>query len=134
MSELAIAAFAARTGAHLVDTPRQARFAAFERSFDASTYAEELAAAGVRWLARSDPAFPALLRAIHDPPVGLFVRGSADVSILSGPAVAVVGARAWLVVRDAGRAVVRARPGRRGARRRERPRTRGRRRGAPWRC
>ena len=94
MSELAIAAFAARTGAHLVAAPRQARFAAFERSFDASAYAEELAAAGVRWLARSDPAFPALLRAIHDPPVGLFVRGSADVSILSRPAVAVVGARA----------------------------------------
>jgi DNA processing protein len=37
---------------------------------------------------------PPLLRAIHDPPERLFVRGSADPDLLSRPAVAVVGARA----------------------------------------
>jgi DNA processing protein len=35
-----------------------------------------------------------LLRAIHDPPPGLFVRGDADVELLSRPAIAIVGARA----------------------------------------
>jgi DNA processing protein len=47
-----------------------------------------------RWLARSDPAFPPLLAAIHDPPSGLFLRGSADPRLLQQRAVAVVGARA----------------------------------------
>jgi DNA processing protein len=37
---------------------------------------------------------PPLLRAIHDPPRQLFTRGSADVSLLARPAVAIVGARA----------------------------------------
>jgi DNA processing protein len=35
-----------------------------------------------------------LLAAIHDPPAQLFLRGSADVGLLSQPAIAVVGARA----------------------------------------
>jgi DNA processing protein len=39
-------------------------------------------------------ALPPLLRAIHDPPERLFLRGSADADLLSRPAVAVVGARA----------------------------------------
>jgi DNA processing protein len=37
---------------------------------------------------------PPLLRAIHDPPPGLFVRGDADLGLLEQSAVAVVGARA----------------------------------------
>src|SRR5262249_61227874 len=37
---------------------------------------------------------PPLLRAIHDPPAGLFFRGHSESEILSRPAVAVVGARA----------------------------------------
>jgi DNA processing protein len=37
---------------------------------------------------------PPLLRAIHDPPRRLYVRGSGDLALLAGPAVAVVGARA----------------------------------------
>ena len=37
---------------------------------------------------------PPLLAAIHDPPERLFVRGEGDPAILTGPAVAVVGARA----------------------------------------
>jgi DNA processing protein len=48
----------------------------------------------VRRVARRDPAFPSLLGAIHDPPAQLFLRGSADASLLSQPAIAVVGARA----------------------------------------
>jgi DNA processing protein len=37
---------------------------------------------------------PPLLRAIHDPPSKLYVRGNGDVALLSRPAVAIVGARA----------------------------------------
>jgi DNA processing protein len=40
---------------------------------------------------RRDPGYPPLLAQLHDPPVGLFVRGSSD--SLRKPAVAVVGAR-----------------------------------------
>jgi DNA processing protein len=42
-------------------------------------------------IARRDPRYPPLLAQLHDPPVGLFVRGSSD--SLREPAVAVVGAR-----------------------------------------
>jgi DNA processing protein len=94
VSELAVAAFAAETGTHLVGEPRQARFAAFRRRFDAAAYRASLAARGLRFVARSDPAYPPLLRAIHDPPVGLFVRGSPEPAVLARPAVAIVGARA----------------------------------------
>ncbi|MDQ5821651.1 MAG: DNA-processing protein DprA, partial [Actinomycetota bacterium] len=48
----------------------------------------------LRFVARSEPAFPALLRAIHDPPVGLFLRGHGEAELLSRPTVAIVGARA----------------------------------------
>jgi DNA processing protein len=37
---------------------------------------------------------PPLLRAIHDPPKRLYLRGAADTKLLRGPAVAIVGARA----------------------------------------
>ena len=93
MNELALAAFAAETGSHVVAAPRTARFARFLASFDAGRYAVELARRGLRFLGRSDERFPPLLRAIHDPPPGLFLRGAADPSLLSRPSVAVVGAR-----------------------------------------
>ena len=48
----------------------------------------------IRRVRRKDPAYPSLLAAIHDPPAQLFLRGSAAVSVLSEPALAVVGARA----------------------------------------
>jgi DNA processing protein len=54
----------------------------------------DLARAGLRWLPRSDPRFPPLLAAIHDPPPGLFLRGDADAELLARTCVAVVGARA----------------------------------------
>jgi DNA processing protein len=46
-----------------------------------------------RRINRRDPGFPPYLGAIHDPPRELFVRGEADLALLSGPAVAIVGAR-----------------------------------------
>jgi DNA processing protein len=70
------------------------RWSSHLRSFDAKAYEQRLAARGFRFLPRTAPEFPPLLRAIHDPPVGLFVRGPGDVSLLSRAAVAVVGARA----------------------------------------
>jgi DNA processing protein len=94
MSELATAVFAAHTDAHLLDAPRSARFASFRATFDESRFLRELCERGYRWLARSDPAFPARLRSIHDPPPGLFVRGVAPVGLLDRPSVAIVGARA----------------------------------------
>ena len=93
MSELALAAFAAETGSHVVAEPRSARFARFARGFDAARYMADLDRRGFRFVARSDGRFPRLLHAIHDPPPGLFVRGGADPALLSQPAVAVVGAR-----------------------------------------
>jgi DNA protecting protein DprA len=94
MSELALAVFASETGTHLVKTPRGERWRAFERRFDERASLERLAAAGYRFLSRSSPDFPPLLRAIHDPPPGLFLRGVAKPELLARPAVAVVGARA----------------------------------------
>jgi DNA processing protein len=49
---------------------------------------------GLRWVPRSHASFPSLLRAIHDPPHGLFLRGTAPVDVLARPAVGIVGARA----------------------------------------
>jgi DNA processing protein len=93
VSELALAAYAAETGTHVVTEPRDRRFAVFRRRFDSAAFGEALTAAGVRWLARSAPDYPPLLRAVHDPPAVLFLRGGAAVAHLREPAVAVVGAR-----------------------------------------
>jgi DNA processing protein len=94
MSELAIAAFAAATGSHQIERPRSARFASFLRGFDERVYAERLARLGLRFVGRADPDFPPLVRAIHDPPVGLFVRGCRPLDVLRQPCVSIVGARA----------------------------------------
>jgi DNA processing protein len=94
MSELALAAFGSETGTHHVRPPRGERWCTFERRFDERAYLERLAAGGHRFLARSAASFPPLLRAIHDPPPGLFLRGEAEPELLSRPAVAIVGARA----------------------------------------
>lgn len=47
-----------------------------------------------RLLRRGEPGYPAWLAAIHDPPAVLWLRGAAEPSVLAGPAVAIVGARA----------------------------------------
>ena len=93
-SDLALAAFAASSGAHVVAAPRSARFGAFLDAFDAAGFAAELARQDLRFVGRSDAAFPPLLRAIHDPPPGLFLRGSGSPEVLTRAAVAIVGARA----------------------------------------
>lgn len=51
--------------------------------------------AGVRILPRYDDAYPELLRAIHDPPIVLYVRG--NLSLLQGPCLGMVGARSSTV-------------------------------------
>jgi DNA processing protein len=94
LSDLAIALFAASTDSHLLDEPKSARFDRFRAQFDEPAVLADLERRGVRWIGRSDRAFPARLRKIHDPPAGLFVRGAADLALLDAPCVAVVGARA----------------------------------------
>ena len=94
MNELVLAAYASESGLHLIRAPGDERFARFKRRFDPVAFSASLKEAGVRWLARSDDAFPPLLRAIHDPPAGLFARGDGALEVLSRPAIAVVGARA----------------------------------------
>ena len=94
MSDLALAAFAGQTGSHLVTEPWTERYARFRRGFDESAYLAELRARGLRFLGRSEARFPPLLRAIHDPPPGLFLRGKGADGVLGRTAVAVVGARA----------------------------------------
>jgi DNA processing protein len=90
VNELALAVFASETGAHLLREPQSARWRAHLRAFDAHAYEQHLAALGFRFTC----ALPPLLRSIHDPPVGLFVRGDAPLDLLARPAVAIVGARA----------------------------------------
>ena len=94
MTELALAAFAAAYDAHHVDAPRSTRYARFVAGFDHAAYLADLSRRGVRWIGRSDVLFPPLLKAVHDPPPGLFVRGTGDGELLTRPGVAIVGARA----------------------------------------
>ena len=94
MSDLVLAAFAAEAGAHLVEEPRRRRFDRFRRAFDEGEYRASLAAQNFRFVGRSEPEYPPLLRELHDPPPGLFVRASAELGVLCRPAVAIVGARA----------------------------------------
>jgi DNA processing protein len=88
--KLALAVFASETGAHLLRPPETARWRTYLRSFDTTSYERRLAERGFRFTAE----LPPLLGSIHDPPVGLFVRGEAPLELLARPAVAVVGARA----------------------------------------
>jgi DNA processing protein len=94
VNELALAVFASETGTHLVREPSGGRWRTHARTFDARAYEQRLGDRGFRFLARSSPGFPPLLRAVHDPPPGLFLRGDAPPDLLSKPAVGVVGARA----------------------------------------
>jgi DNA processing protein len=93
VSELALAAYAAETGRHVL-SESDPGFARFARRFDATRLRACLAAAGLRWIGRSDGCYPPSLEAIFDPPPGLFVRGEAPLELLQRPAVAIVGARA----------------------------------------
>jgi DNA processing protein len=94
VSELALAAFAAETGRHVVEELRERRFERFRREFDERGYRSALAARGVRFVARGSTDYPSLLRELHDPPPVLFLRGAAEAALLHAPGVAIVGARA----------------------------------------
>jgi len=61
------------------------------RLADGTRVLEQLAAMGARALMPGDADFPAQLEEIHDPPAVLYVWG--DVSLLTRPAVALVGSR-----------------------------------------
>jgi DNA processing protein len=93
VSDLALAAYAAETGSHVLSPPSDPRFRRFLAGFDETAYRVRLRERGTRWLAGGSPEFPKALRAIFDTPVGLFVRGDAPLQVLDGRAVAVVGAR-----------------------------------------
>jgi DNA processing protein len=93
MNDLVLAAFAAETGGHVVHEPKERRFERFKRSFDAEGYRASLATQALRFVGRSEAEFPESLRELHDPPPGLFLRGSAEPQLLSEPSVAIVGAR-----------------------------------------
>ena len=93
MNDLALAAFAAETGTHVVREPKEVRFGRFRRSFDGESFRASFESRGFRFVGRSEPSFPRPLLELHDPPPGLFIRGSASVELLSQPAVAIVGAR-----------------------------------------
>ena len=92
MHELALAVLAAQTGAHPLEPPAGRRWRDHLSEFDATAYTNELSERGFRFVPRRG--LPPLLRAIHDAPPGLFLRGAADLELLTRPAVAVVGARA----------------------------------------
>jgi DNA processing protein len=94
VSDLVLAAFAAETGAHVVEEPRARCFERFRQSFDEAAFRAALAAGGLRFVGRGEAAYPALLRELHDPPPGLFLRGSGAVDVLAQRGVAIVGARA----------------------------------------
>src|SRR6187551_1295876 len=92
MSELALAAYCAESGRHVLST-EDPEFRRFHGSFDEARLRERLAAAGFRWLGRSDAGFPSSLAAIFDPPIGLFLRGYGQPEMFEQPTVAIVGAR-----------------------------------------
>jgi DNA processing protein len=94
VSDLLLAAFAAETGAHVIEEPRERRFERFRRAVDEAAFRSSLAARGLRFVGRGDGAYPSLLRELHDPPPGLFARGSGSAELLAQPSVAIVGARA----------------------------------------
>jgi DNA processing protein len=48
----------------------------------------------IRRLQRADARYPVLLRAIHDPPAAVWLRGEQETALFDRPCVAVVGARA----------------------------------------
>ncbi len=58
--------------------------------FDLAREEQRMAAAGVAFVTHRDPAYPRLLREIHDPPIGLYRRGTYD---FAARCVAIVGSR-----------------------------------------
>jgi DNA processing protein len=63
------------------------------RAADVQAFLGGLAASGTRCLAASDPAYPACFRDLADPPLAVFLRGSAEPPADLRGSVAIVGAR-----------------------------------------
>jgi DNA processing protein len=81
----------ARLATRVVLPPEAAWAAVVRARADARLSIERARATGQRVIAAADAAYPELLRHIADPPIVLWIRG--DPSVLSSPAVAIVGAR-----------------------------------------
>ncbi len=64
--------------------------AEWEKHFDLAREERRLAAAGADFIVGRDPAYPGLLREIHDPPIGLYRLGAHD---FAAPGIAIVGSR-----------------------------------------
>ncbi len=62
----------------------------WRKHFNLEKEEEMLARTGVRFVTCQDEDFPAILREIHDPPIGLYRKGG---YIASGPSIAIVGSR-----------------------------------------
>lgn len=68
------------------------KFDAFRKTFDINEYLEKLKKARVEFINFSDEHYPARLRKIDTPPIGLFVKGNKKL-LLQPNTIAVVGAR-----------------------------------------
>lgn len=58
--------------------------------FDLTREEERLAKAGATFITKDDPGYPRLLKEIHDPPIGLYRKGSYE---FGHPCIAIVGSR-----------------------------------------
>jgi DNA processing protein len=69
-------------------------FISFRKTFNVESYLKQLQQQSIRWLCFLDAEYPVRLQEISDPPLVLFVRGEADLSLLSmSRLIAVVGTR-----------------------------------------
>ena len=133
-TELALAAFAAETGGHVVSEPRDARYARFVERFDEAAFTQRLAASGIRWLARSDPAFPLASAVALRPAAGALPPGCGRRSAARAACSRDRRRAGVLGLRRARRPHVRPGAGRGRPGRRQRDGTRSRRRGSPRRA
>ena len=67
-ADLALAAFAAETGAHVVREPKERRFERFRRTFDAGAFLASLSEQGLRFVGRSQKAVIARPPVVSDDP------------------------------------------------------------------
>lgn len=63
---------------------------AWRDHFDLAREEERMARSGADFITTADPGYPKMLKEIHDPPIGLYRKGSYD---FSHPCVAIVGSR-----------------------------------------
>lgn len=68
----------------------RATIAGWQEHFDLAREEERMAKATTNFITPRDPAYPSLLKEIHDPPIGLYRKGAYD---FVQPCVAIVGSR-----------------------------------------